>query len=188
MTGGGRDILSGVSNGGPYTMPDTDLVFRLHGFPAPACRCGDGGHERNCLAGLLAEAAGEISRLRAENGRLSAMTVTGAPGRGGDRQVWVRLMCYYGSDGVWNSDDDAAEPAPVLLSPGLKSEIVAWRHSLDRAETVGPPQVEAFQTRALNIARRIKEEMPGWKVVYIDRTKSGADIRNKDYFEHEVTL
>ncbi len=169
-------------------MSDTDLISRLQGFPAPACRCGEGGHERNCLSGLLAEAAAEIASLRAENSRLSSMTVTGAPGRGGDRQVWVRLMCYYGSDGVWNSDDETADPAPVLLSPGLKSEIVAWKHSLDRVEAVTPAVTEAFQTRALNIARRIKEEMPGWRVVYIDRTKSGADIRNKDYFEHEVTL
>ena len=169
-------------------MSDTDLISRLQGFPAPACRCGEGGHERNCLAGLLAEAAEEVGRLRAENSRLASMTVTGAPGRGGDRQVWVRLMCYYGSDGVWNSNDETAEPAPVLLSPGLKSEIVAWKRSTDRVEAVTPAVIEAFQNRALNIGRRIKEEMPGWKVVYIDRTKSGADIRNKDYFEHEVTL
>lgn len=173
-------------------MSDTDLISRLQGFPAPACRCASvaetGRHDGNCLAGLLAEAVAEIGRLRAENSRLSSMTVTGAPGRGADRQVWVRLMCYYGSDGVWNSDDETADPAPVLLSPGLKSEIVAWKHSLDRIEAVTPALTEAFQTRALNIARRIKEEMPGWRVVYIDRTKSGADIRNKDYFEHEVVL
>jgi hypothetical protein len=170
-------------------MLDSDLIARLQHFPAPTCRCGDGGHERNCLAGLLAEAGTELTRLRAENARLSAMTVSGAPGRRpGDHNIWVRLMCYFGSDGVWNSEDETGEPAPVLLSPGLKSEIVAWKHSLDRVETVGPEHVEAYQTRALNIARRIKEEMPGWKVIYIDRTKSGADIRNKDYFEHEVTL
>lgn len=171
-------------------MTDTDLIARLKGFPAPACRCPDGGadgHERNCLSGLLAEAAGEIARLRTENARLSTMTVAGAPGRA-ERNVWVRLMCYFGTDGVWNSEDVADEPAPVLLSPGLRSEIVAWKTSLDRVETVTPAMVEAFQTRALNIARRIKEEMPGWRVVYVDRTKSGADIRNKDYFEHEVML
>lgn len=173
-------------------MSDTDIVARLHSFPAPPCRCGSAPehHERNCLVGLLAEAASELEALKAENKRLSAMTVLGAPSqaRFADRNVWVRLMCYFGTDGVWNSDDEKADPAPVLLSPGLKSEIVAWKHSLDRVDTFGPGDVETFQNRALNIARRIKEEMPDWKVVYIDRTKSGADIRNKDYFEHEVTL
>ncbi|OAN49880.1 hypothetical protein A6A04_18635 [Paramagnetospirillum marisnigri] len=176
-------------------MANTNIHSRLLSFPAPACRCGGalaetGQHEANCLFGLLLDAAAEMDRLRAENTRLLAMTVSGAPGqtRVGDRYVWVRLMCYWGKDGVWNSDDERADAAPVALSPGLRDEIVAWKHSLDKAETVSISDIHAFSTRAMNIARRIKEEMPSWRVVYIDRTKSGADIRNKDYFEHEVTL
>ena len=172
-------------------MLDTDILTRLQSFPAPACRCGEsGGHEANCLFGLLREGGAELERLRAENGRLRAMTVVGgpSPARAGDRSVWVRLMCYFGADGVWNSDDAKADVARLVLSSSLKAEIVAWMHSLDHVETVSPDDVNLYSTRAMNVARRIKEEQPGWKVVYIDRTKSGADIRNKDYFEHEVTL
>ncbi|CAA7619525.1 conserved hypothetical protein [Candidatus Terasakiella magnetica] len=173
-------------------MSDSDVLSRLLSFPAPACRCGadSGRHDPMCLFGLLREGAEEIEKLRAENVRLSAMTVLGAPGqlRSSDRNVWVRLMCYFGTDGVWNSDDDKADVAPQGLSSDLRAEIVAWKHSLDHIATITARDVDAFSTRALNVARRVKEEMPSWKVVYIDRTKSGADIRNKDYFEHEVTL
>jgi len=176
-------------------MADTDILARLHSFPAPACRCGGqagetGQHDANCLSGLLHQGAAEIERLRAENKRLGAMTVVGSPasGRAGDRSIWVRLMCYFGADGVWNSDDAKADVARLALSSSLKAEIVAWMHSLDHVETVLPDDVNFYSTRAMNVARRIKEEQPGWKVVYIDRTKSGADIRNKDYFEHEVTV
>ena len=176
-------------------MADTDILSRLHSFPAPACRCGDqavetGQHDANCLYGVLREGAAEIETLRAENGRLRAMTVLGAPAqtRSGDRNIWVRLMCYFGTDGVWNSDDAKADVARLALSSSLKAEIVAWMHSLDHVETVLPDDVNLYSTRAMNVARRIKEEQPNWRVVYIDRTKSGADIRNKDYFEHEVTV
>ncbi|TAN55263.1 MAG: hypothetical protein EPN20_20555 [Magnetospirillum sp.] len=172
-------------------MADTDILSRLHSFPAPACRCGAGGHhDAMCLSGLLHEGAAEIETLRAENARLRAMTVLGGSvqGRSGDVSVWVRLMCYFGTDGVWNSDDAKADMAPLALSSELKAEVAAWQHSLDHAETVTAGDIHEFSTRAMNVARRIKEEQPGWKVVYIDRTKSGADIRNKDYFEHEVML
>ena len=174
-------------------MADTDILSRMQSFPAPACRCGgqgvaSGHHDPMCLSGILHEGAAELERLRAENGRLSAMTVLGAPssGRIGDRNVWVRLMCYFVTDGVWNSDDSKAEVAHLALSSSLKAEIVAWMHSLDHVETVLPDDINLYSTRAMNVARRIKEEQSGWKVVYIDRTKSGADIRNKDYFELEV--
>ena len=172
-------------------MADTDILSRMNSFPAPACRCGPGGrHDAMCLSGLLHEGAAEIEALRAENARLRAMTVLGGPAqaRSGDRNVWVRLMCYFGADGVWNSDDAKADLGALALGADLKAEVSAWMRSLDHAETVTAGDIHEFSTRAMNVARRIKEEQPGWKVVYIDRTKSGADIRNKDYFEHEVTL
>ena len=176
-------------------MADTDILSRLQSFPAPACRCGNGlaetgEHDAHCLFGILREGAAEIERLRSENGRLSAMTVLGAPAsmRLADRNLWVRLMCYFDTAGVWNSDDSKADVARLAISNSLRAEIVAWMHSLDHVETVSPADIDFYSTRAMNVARRIKEEQPGWKVVYIDRTKSGADIRNKDYFEHEVTL
>jgi hypothetical protein len=173
-------------------MADTDILARLQTFPAPPCRCGagDGRHDAMCLHGMLRDGAAEIERLRAENTRLSAMTVLGAPaaGRAGDRNVWVRLMCYFGTSGVWNSDDETADLAALPASEGLKAEIAAWKSSLNHLDTILVGDVNDFSTRAMNVARRIKEEKPDWRVVYIDRTKSGADIRNKDYFEHEVVL
>lgn len=176
-------------------MADHDILSRMRSFPAPACRCGaqvaeTGRHDPHCLFAILQEGAGEIERLRAENGRLSAMTVIGAPGGGksGDRNVWVRLMFYFGTNGVWNSDDDKADVALLPIGPELKADIKAWKTSLDSVETLTVRHVEEFSTRAMNVGRKVKEAMPDWKVVYIDRTKSGADIRNKDYFEHEVVL
>jgi hypothetical protein len=172
-------------------MAEADLSSRLKNFPAPACRCGSDEHEPNCLKGLLAAAATDIDTLRAENTRLRAMTLVASPtaqAKGAERNLWVRLMCFYGISGVWNSDDEKADVAGLALPPAVKAEIVAWKHSLDHVESVTPADIEAFSTRALNVARKIKEAAPDWKVVYIDRTKSGADIRNKDYFEHEVTL
>ena len=173
-------------------MVDTDILARMKSFPAPACRCGEpsGLHEANCLFGILREGAAELETLLAENARLRAMTVLGAgiAGRTGDRNVWVRLMAYFGTDGVWNSDDAKADVMGLGLSHGLKAEILAWEHSLDQVDVPTAGDIHEFSTRAMNVARRMKDEQPGWKVIYIDRTKSGADIRNKDYFEHEVTL
>ncbi|RAU20840.1 hypothetical protein CU669_16330 [Paramagnetospirillum kuznetsovii] len=176
-------------------MAENDILARMRAFPAPECRCGarvaeTGRHDPHCLFAILREGAMELERLRGENKRLSAMTIIGGPGqgKGGDRNVWVRLMFYFGTNGVWNSDDEKADVAALALSPALKSEIVAWKTSLDNVESVSVGDVEVFSTRAMNVARRVKEEAPGWRVIYVDRTKSGADIRNKDYFEHEVVL
>ena len=172
-------------------MANIDILSRMRAFPAPACLCrDDGGHEAHCLAAILGEGSAEIERLRAENKRLSAMTALGgiASTRSGDRNIWVRLMCYFGTSGVWNSEDATADIAALDLSSSLKAEIFAWLHSLDHVQTATQDDIAFYSTLAMNVARRIKGERPDWRVVYIDRTRSGADIRNKDYFELDVTI
>ncbi|HIJ38164.1 MAG TPA: hypothetical protein HPP80_04630 [Rhodospirillaceae bacterium] len=139
-------------------------------------------HEEGCLYRIVREGVSEIESLRAEINRLrQAEPVLAKPSF--DRNCWVRLMCYFGTDGVWNSDDETADVRALPFSQGLQSDIVAWRNS----ETTAAADVEKFTNRAIILARRIKSELPHWKVIFVDQSKSGPDVRSKDTIEIEIT-
>ena len=139
-------------------------------------------HEATCLYRLFREGVAEIERLRAENRRLRSAGAT-ALKPGPDKGHWVRLMCYFGTDGVWNSDDEQADVSALPFSPGLKDAVGAW---LDM-DTSSVAAKEKFSAQAITLARQIKSELPHWKVVYVDRSRSGPDIRSKDSVEIEIT-
>lgn len=139
-------------------------------------------HEEDCLYRLVRDGVAEIERLRAELKKLQQPLV-GATKAAPDRHNWVRLMCYFGTDGVWNSDDDAADISALPLSQTLLDDVIAWRNS----DTNSAAAMETFITRAITLARRIKSEQPHWKVIYVDRNKTGPDIRSKDTVEIEIT-
>jgi hypothetical protein len=165
-------------------MSGNDILVRMMAAK-PGCSCLKGGadprgHDPACLYRVVQEGVAEIEGLRLEIRRLrEKVAPRDLPG---DADRWVRLMCYFGADGVWNSEDESADIGALALSGALKADLSDWRTSH------GWTDAQAFSARALSLAHRIKVEQPDWKVVYIDRSKSRADIRNKDYFEYEIDL
>ena len=140
-------------------------------------------HDEDCLYRLVRDAVAEIEKLRAEAKR--QRPTEAAPAKlHAENTSWVRLMCYFGTDGVWNSADETADLSALPFSQGLIDDVAAWRASVIGSAA----EAETFSTRALSLARRIKSEQPHWKVIYVDRTKSGPDIRSKDTVEIEITL
>ena len=166
-------------------MTGNDVLSRMMSAKLPPCECPGksaepSDHDPACLFRIVQDGIAEIERLRLDNRRLhDRIAPKDLPA---DKNRWVRLMCYFGGDGVWNSDDETADVGALPFSEALKRDVVDWQTKH------GHGDVEEFSARGLSLAHRIKAELPDWKVIYIDRSKSRADIRNKDYFEYEISL
>lgn len=168
-------------------MAEKDILSRLLSARLP-CNCLVKAsehqlHEEDCLYRLVREGVAEIERLRAELRAAQPASVKMVP-RDAGQHSWVRLMCFFGTDGVWNSDDRTVDIATLPFSKKLADDLVAWR---DRVPAT-VEEAEKYSATSLSLARRIKSEAPHWKVVYVDRSRAGADIRTKDVIEIEITV
>lgn len=85
---------------------------------------------------------------------------------------WVRVICHYSADGVWNSRGEACDADDLPISAGLIARLRAWQALYDARtddESAGAAfDVEPFAAEGLAIARAIKAELPDWTVVYWD--------------------
>lgn len=110
-------------------------------------------------------------------------------------QRWVRLMCDFAADGVWNSKGEGCSADSLPISRALLERVRAWqawfeRDAWDGSSDLRPPfDVLAFSAEGLVIARDMKRELPDWTVVYFDQA-AGEAVRGKgcgrDTFEHEI--
>lgn len=82
---------------------------------------------------------------------------------------YVLVMADYGSDGVWGEGGRWIEPGALPISPGLRAALAAWSRRYGGIEAGDEAAwVEAFSAEGLDLARRLKEELPDWDVVYHD--------------------
>jgi len=115
---------------------------------------------------------------------------------------WVRIMCDYAADGVWDDDGVACCPEDLPLPADLAARIHDWQAWYDRDCTdylpVNGLDVISFSMVGLAIAQAVKIALPEWTVVYYDEAKAKAfgDVNRRMhaspedrlYFEYEIPL
>jgi hypothetical protein len=116
---------------------------------------------------------------------------------------WVRLMADVSAPGVWHRDGscDVAEALPI--SRELMSDIYEWQYWYDAEERrheagtvfemADDWDADGFAARGLELARRLKAELPDWTIVYHDiaAVKRSGGYRaegGRDQWEYEVRL
>jgi hypothetical protein len=86
---------------------------------------------------------------------------------------YVRIMVDYSCEPCWScrGGDSPLEALPV--SPALRTALRAWADAYET--TVGWPDdgvtvfdIEAFSRQGLMLARRVKDELPHWTVIFWD--------------------
>jgi hypothetical protein len=110
---------------------------------------------------------------------------------------WVRVMCDYEAEGLWEMMGAAACLDDLPVSDELKRRLVAWQDWFERdCQNYLPPSqrtarfdVPAFSKEGLSIAQSIKSELPDWNVIYFDEEKARqrriGDPRST--FEYPIT-
>lgn len=108
---------------------------------------------------------------------------------------WVRVMCDYEADGVWDKEGCGVSADDLPVSAATRAQLRAWQHDYSmRCDDHHDPAVRVFDNAAhaaagLPIAQAIKRELPDWTVIYFDwrnirRPYSGEQDRSE--FEYEL--
>lgn len=106
--------------------------------------------------------------------------------------TWVRILCDFAAEGVWNRDGSAGLVDDLPVSPSLKKRITAWQDTYeaiyrwDRKPSI--QELTSFAGEGLEIARDVKRQLPHWTVVYFDElafhNRTEKDPRS--VFEYEI--
>ena len=109
---------------------------------------------------------------------------------------WVRVMCDYCAEGLWDDEGAPLSPDVLPLSDGLKRQILSWQDDFERLSDDTETEFQDFCVKGLQIATRIKGELPDWTVIYHDprrypkpSPKTAAEIEAvRSQFEYEIVL
>lgn len=107
---------------------------------------------------------------------------------------WVRIMCDFAADGVWDKDglSRCADELPLHFT--ILDMIRGWQEWYefsDRADSGYPPfDLEAHSAFGLFIARMVKRALPDWTVVYYDEHKAASLGREgpRRQWEYEILI
>lgn len=103
---------------------------------------------------------------------------------------WVRIMADFAADPVWERSGCNANLDALPVSAALRQDLAAWQDWYERDckdyldDQPFLARVE-FTAKGLELARRVKAELPDWTVVYHDEVKAEAYAR-RELFEYEV--
>jgi len=120
-----------------------------------------------------------------------------------EKERWIRVMCDFSADGVWNQDGLATSPEVLPISIELMVRIHTWQavyETLDPMDgPVDPNDFVQFVHEGFLIAVEMKRQLPNWTIIYHDDGragelggKSGMAYRNaldryRLWFEYEIT-
>jgi len=110
------------------------------------------------------------------------------------RDRWVRIMCDYSAEGVWDRHGAACRAADLPVSAETLAMLHGWQAWYEHA--AGSPMTPVFDDVAhaalgLFVARCVKRELPDWTVVYFDDAKPRDGWEPgmpRDHFEYEIVL
>jgi hypothetical protein len=113
------------------------------------------------------------------------------------RDRWVRIMCDYAADGVWDKEGLPAFAEDLPVSPSLRAMLKAWQDWYEHCD-LNEPDPEVFDLAAhsvmgLCVARLVKRALPDWTVIYYDECRAGhMRLAGRDgprsEFEYEILL
>jgi hypothetical protein len=106
---------------------------------------------------------------------------------------WVRIMCDFYADAVWNIEGASCDVEALPISRDLALALRSWQDIYDRCAPDGMVEKtvwdgEAFSRVGLFLARRVKAELPSWTILYFDehRLSQGGEDVPRSYFEYEI--
>ena len=105
---------------------------------------------------------------------------------------WVRIMCDFGAEPIWDRQGAPAYLYELPVSEELRQRLANWQATFEsEGDTPHPPgsiSVAAFSAEGIAIARAVKAALPDWTVVYFDEEKAAPSPvdRPRSYFEYEV--
>lgn len=111
-----------------------------------------------------------------------------------NREKWVRIMCDFTADGVWDKEGRSCHFDELPISTEIKTMIAGWQAWYEHNDHSG--MTRWFDARAhaafgLFIARLVKRELPDWTVTYFDDAAPRSDWHPgmpRDHFEYEIIL
>jgi hypothetical protein len=114
---------------------------------------------------------------------------------------WVRIMCDYSADGLWDRDGSANTVDELPVSEDLKQRIRTWQESYDAIDDdpwKQPPVTDwsEFAKVGLEIAKSVKLNLPDWSIFYFDEQKYFEKPfedyiptkRSRKYYEYEIII
>ncbi len=112
-----------------------------------------------------------------------------------NRAKWVRIMCDYEANGVWDRAGRCCDLDDLPVSPELRRAIRAWQEWYELG-CPGERFSRGFVSTAhahmgLAIAIEVKVELPDWTVIYFDEEKlsltHASKSRDRTFYEYEIT-
>lgn len=109
------------------------------------------------------------------------------------REKWVRIMCEFSANGVWDKQGYARHFDEMPISADLKSMIAGWQEWYEHSEHSAMTRwfdAQAHAAFGLFIARLVKRQLPDWTVIYFDEAAQGAKSlgMSRDRFEYEINI
>ncbi|MGP9810348.1 hypothetical protein ACTZWT_02415 [Rhodopseudomonas sp. NSM] len=108
---------------------------------------------------------------------------------------WVRIMCDYSADGVWDKQGRSISAEDLPLPSDIQCMLLGWQEWYEASDGGGddlPPfDGAAHAAFGLYIARKVKRALPDWTVIYFDESRlprSGAPALPRHVYEYEIHL
>ena len=101
---------------------------------------------------------------------------------------YIKLMADYSSSGVWERSGSNVSLSDFYLSENLQKEITDWSDYYEINDDWMPKKerrkpifdLKSFSIVGLSIAKKIKEELPSYQVMYFDEYRLSK--KNPHYF------
>jgi len=107
-----------------------------------------------------------------------------------NREKWVRIMCDFSADGVWDKEGRACSADELPIPTHVKTMIGGWQawyeHS-DHSDMTPWFDASAHAAFGLFIARLVKRSLPDWTVIYFDEAEYRPG-KARTAFEYEILL
>lgn len=100
---------------------------------------------------------------------------------------WVRIMCDFSAEGVWDRSGAPADPSELPVSDLVRQRLGLWqeRYELEADSSSWDDVRGSFTAEGLEIARLVKIELPDWTVVYFDEAQAALNAP-RSLYEYEV--
>jgi hypothetical protein len=144
------------------------------------------------VAGVLAklEIAGEVSKPAVmPNGKRAMKPI--------ETNKWVRVMADYSAAPFWNINGTCMGMHALPISSTLKAEFQDWTNwyetnqdYLDLEDRTVEFDTQGFADKGKELAKKLKEELSDWTVIYFDESKVDRTIgsnQTREEFEYEIS-
>lgn len=107
------------------------------------------------------------------------------------QEKWVRVMADYDADGIWRKDGCMMSIDDLPVSRQIAWNLGCWQAVHDRYDHEGPMDKKTlawFAESGRQIAKRIKQELPDWTVIYFDSQRFDIERDNQPRAEFEYEI